>query len=126
MTKEEIDRILDTANFLLRSFPYEDPRFGTKKSPKRKPHLRAKYIQNRKVFFNILKHKYIGLNKRDKARRYEIVPSLREILKNEIPVREGNFYIYSTIKRGKRFMLIVKDIRRKNRLELYLYSIYPK
>lgn len=121
-----MDRILDTANFLLRSFPYEDPRLGTKKSTKRKPHLRAKYIQNRKVFFNILKQKYSGFNKRDKARRYEIIPLLREILKNEIPVREKNFYIYSTIKRGKSFMLVIKDIQRKNRQELYVYSIYPR
>lgn len=91
MNEKMADKILDAAHFLLKWFPNEKPEFRSKKVFRRKPYLRAKHIQNRKVFFDILKQKYQGLNKRDKARRY----------------------------------IVILEIKRKNRKELYLYSIYP-
>ena len=125
MTENEANTILDRTNFLLKNFPFEEAKFANNKISRRKPHLRAKHIFNRKVFFDIFKQKYNGINKRDKARRYEVILYLRDIFKNEIPNRKGNSFVYTTSKNHKSFILVVKNIKRRNNYELYLYSIYP-
>ena len=125
MTEEEANQILDTANFLLMWFPHELPQYKAHKNFKRKPYFRAKFIDNRKVFFNIIQDKYRNLNKRDKARRYEIILHLREILGKEMPLKQGAIYTYKTIKNGQHFILVIKDIQRKKRKELYLFALYP-
>lgn len=121
-----IDEILDRANYLLWHFPYEISKYGKKQQFRRKPHLRACFIENRKVFFDFLHKKYRGLNKRDKARRYEVILYLRDILTNEKPVFYGNTFIYKTKKFGKKFVVIIKEVQRRKRKELYLYSLYPE
>jgi hypothetical protein len=125
MNDREANRILDIANFLLKHFPHGFNR--PKKRSRRKPYLRAKHIGNRKVFFNILKEKYDGLNKRDKARRYKVIPHLADILKSEVPSMRLNDreYVYIIKIADKKFTIVLKEIKRGNVRELYLYSIYP-
>ena len=125
MTEEEADRILDMANYLLDWFPYEAPEVRYKKNFRRKSYLRAKYIKNRKIFFGFLKEKYQGINKRDKARRFKIIPYLRNIFSCEIPTHKQNSFMYLTEKNGGRFTIVVKEIMRHGKKELYLISIYP-
>lgn len=125
MTEEEINKILDTANFILKWAPNELPQFRHKKNFRRKSYIRAKYIQNRKVFFNIIYEKYKHLNKRDKARRYNTILYLRSILENERPKIHKDLYIYTSSREGQTFVVVIKNILRKKRYELYLYAIYP-
>jgi hypothetical protein len=124
MTEREANDILDQAHCLLKIFPYEGRYSQGRKKSRRKPYLRAKYIQNRKVFFEIFKEKYRHLNKRDKVRRFEAILYLRQIFETKVPIHEDNFYIFLT-EYPKKFSIIVKEIPRKNRPELYLVSTYP-
>jgi hypothetical protein len=99
---------------LLKSFPPH------RKGKKRRAYLRAKFLGNKKIFFEIFIQKILGneYNTNDKLRRLEYVESLPKLFSNISPIKQGQKYIFIE----KDFQVVVKEKKNK---ELYLLTLYP-
>ena len=100
---------------LLKGFP------SCKKSKRRQPYLRIKFLENKKVFFNIfiqkiLQEKYSG---NDKMRRLECIHLLPKILSTVKPTLSRGEYCFQ-------YENIVVIIKRAKNETFHLLTLYPK
>lgn len=94
------------------------------KKGRRKPFLKAKYLDNKKVFFEIFIPKILQCTLNDQYRRMKDLPHNLPLILQRRPKKEADRYIFDN--ESHRAIVIEKQKIRNNRQvsELYLLSFF--
>lgn len=99
----------------------------TAQSAGSRPYVRVKFLERGKqrVFVDLFENHLKGKSKREKTRRYPLLPCVRELLRNStdcpIVTKDGNLMLEGATADGETFKVIIKDSEKG----LYLWSFYP-